>query len=237
MSTSHLVLGFALLGLLASGCANDGSANPAPTVTETVTETPSPPSSDQQGPTDRSTGPWGDPLLLVDGRWLVGEDADIPPTGALITPHSVFACAWRVTDAAGVIVEEATVTNPGGAVVSLQDGDLFESADCIVWEFVDLSAVNSIEPSGGPLYAGDPLLPGTYIVGENIRAGTYSQQADGVSGECGYSLKRPNGVRILEEVSFETTNIGARSRTNEVLDLESGDIFESTCGTWRRWKD
>lgn len=239
MRTGHLVAGFAAVGVLAAGCATDGTASPTPTVTVTETATPADVAQDQPDPATPSTGPWGDPLLLVDGRWLVGEDADIPPTGALLTPDSVYDCSWRVTDANGVVVEEVTVTNPSGAVVSLEDGDLFESVDCTVWRFVDLSEPTNFSLPGGPEDVGEPLLPGTYIVGQNIRAGTYSQRADNVSGECEYSLKRDNGVRVNEIISFETTNIGGRSRTNEVIELENGDIFESTCGTWQRyvWKD
>lgn len=239
MSATHLVLGLSVVGVLAAGCTSNGTAAPAPTVTVTETETPATPGSSRPDPTQPSTGPWGDPLLLVDGRWRVGEDADIPPTGALFTPGAAYDCTWRVTDASGAVVEEVTVTNPSGAFVSLEDGDLFESVDCTVWRFVDLSEPSDFSLPGGPEDVGEPVLPGTYIVGENIRAGTYSQRADSLSGECEYSLKRDNGVRRNEVISFETTNVGGRSRTNEVLDLKNGDIFETTCGSWQRyvWKD
>lgn len=236
MQFKYVTIALAGTAMLTGGCAAEGT--PEPAVTVTVTETPSADSDSGQTAesSQAATGPWGDPLLLVDGRWRVGDNADIPPDGSLLTPFETYDCTWRVTDSAGAVVEEVTVTNPSGAVVPLQDGDLFESVGCTVWRFVDTSQPPSIDVPGEPKDVGDPILPGTYIVGESVPAGTYSQRdIDGPAGRCEYSIKRDNGIRISEIVSFESSNMGARSRTNEVLDLEVGDIFESTCGTWQRY--
>jgi len=230
---------FTLTGtaILAGGCAAEGSPEPAATVT--VTEEP-PAANDNDRTSELSqlaTGPWEEPLLLVDGRWRVGDDADIPPNGSLLTPFEVYKCGWRVTNSSGTVVEEVTVTNPGYAVVFLQDGDLFESVDCTVWRFVDTSQPPPPIDIGERKDLGEPVYPGTYMVGGQIPAGDYSLRGiDEPAGACEYSVKRDNGIRIFEVVSFESTNMGARSRTNEVLELQDGDIFESTCGTWQRYR-
>ena len=223
------------LAMLAGGCAAENT--PQPEVTVTVTERPSPAADISHTPeaSQSETGPWDDPLLIVDGRWRVGEDEDIPPGGLIFTPSEVSRCEWRVTDRSGTVVEEAIVQSRSGAFVALQDGDLFESFRCYVWLFLDdRPAKSGMDESK---HKGASILPGTYIVGENAHAGRYYKIGPvEPEGKCGFSVKRDNGIRILEMASFESSNMGARSFNFGPVILEDGDIFETTCGAWTRAK-
>lgn len=232
---------------MASACT--GNAEPKAAVTVTVTASPEniriDESTDDGGPTpELSRGPWGEPLLIVDGRWLVGVNGDIPPGGIVFTPGEASDCLWRVSDLSGNILEDVAVTNSMGAGVSLQEGDVFESSGCNVWEFYENNTTNvSLLDAlrAGAIKTrevGSPVLSGSYVVGEAIPSGLYAQRAKGANlGPCEFSVSYLANGRYFPERTFKTTNLGVRSTTHEVVELRKGDLFETKgCGVWQRYE-
>jgi len=166
-----------------------------------------------------------------------GQDTD----GLMITPSEVFDCSWRVLDDQGNVIEEVVTTNPSGATVQLRDGDVFESSQCSVWEFYDLSTDSQLpdfDLGGESKDIGQPVGSGTYVVGEAIPSGSYSQVTRaGSLGPCEYSISEKRKGRYVEVLTFSTTNLGSRSPSNVVLDLENGNLYQTDgCGAWQRYE-
>jgi len=232
----------ALVAVLAlGGCSTTVESEPSATVTVTEVPTQQEEPSDDENSSETYFGPWTDKLLIVDGRWLVGDNADIPADGLMITPSEVFDCSWRVLDDQGNVIEEVVTTNPSGATVQLRDGDVFESSQCSVWEFYDLSTDSQLpdfDLGGESKDIGQPVGSGTYVVGEAIPSGSYSQVTRaGSLGPCEYSISEKRKGRYVEVLTFSTTNLGSRSPSNVVLDLENGNLFQTDgCGAWQRYE-
>ena len=227
----------AMSALLLTSCATDGESTPTETVT--VTESPAQAAATPEpSPTDSgpSTGPWPDSNGYRDGRYIVGDGGDIPGQGMIFTPHQVFDCAWRVTDANGEVVEEAFVTHPAGTRVYLRDGDMFESWDCDFWRYADVDGLVNLRYTPDREKLGEPLFPGSYVVGDMIPAGEYFLELPSIpNGPCTYSIKERRKGQYFDELFVSTNNIGLASPTGQTIYLSDGDLFEfEACGTWQR---
>jgi hypothetical protein len=235
-----LIVGTLAAQFALGGCSASPDAQPSATVTVTVTAKPTEPPELEGSATDSNYGPWTDGRLhIVDGRWLVGDDANIPSRGNLITPYGVGDCRWAVFDDQGILIEKVKVRSEASqSIRGLQDGDIVESSGCTVWMVYVSDPTEtplSYEGSGEFKDRGEPVF-GTHVVGDTIPAGEYWQETKGgATGPCEYSIKEKRVGRYWDVADFSSTNLGARSSTDEVITLENGNLFESDgCGVWQR---
>lgn len=234
-----LIVGTLAAQFALGGCSASPDAQPSATVTVTVKPTELP--EFEGSATDSNYGPWTDGQLhIVDGRWLVGDDANIPSRGNLTTPYGVYNCKWAVFDNQGTLIEEVRVTMEASQRIrGLQDGDVVESSGCTVWTVYvpDPTGISaSYEGSGEFKDRGEPVF-GTHVVGDTIPAGRYwLETKGGATGPCEYSIKEKlAGGGYFDVADFSSTNLGARSSTDAAITLENGNLFESEgCGVWQR---
>jgi hypothetical protein len=174
-------------------------------------------------PTDVPTPP----STFGDGKIVVGKDA---AAGTYrVSAPATAACAW--------VLRGATVTHPlrdlvegvvvgGIPTVTLADGDTFTSARCGTWNAVDPTALFK-NPKASVTAA-----PGVWLVGEDIKDGTWSTgnlgETDDPAKLCKWTVTEKIDNNFTTVVSRDVIFSGAGK-----VALTPGQQFESThCGDW-----
>jgi hypothetical protein len=179
------------------------------TILPNPTAAPSPTATPVPLPTFRTFG---------DGTNIIGTD--ILP-GTYRTREGSASCYWARLKGFGGTIDDiiANANTNGPAVVTVAASDKgFEATRCGTWT-TDLSAI--VAP-------GDPLDgDGTYIVGTDLKAGTYRSPA---SDGCYYARLRGFGGTVSDIIANNNTDMGA------IVAIAGSDKgFESTrCGTWTK---
>lgn len=199
------------------------TAMPSPTDVPSEEPEPSDSPTPMPSPTDVPTPP----STFGEGKIVVGKDvaAGTYRVSAVVTE----GCAWALRPADSTrpirgLVEDVLVG--GLPTVTLADGDTFTSKRCGTWDAID--------PAGlfKNANAAVTAKPGVWLVGEDIRAGTWSTADLGATNDptklCKWtvteSLQSNFGTVITRDLIF--------SGTGKVV-LEAGQQFESThCGDW-----
>lgn len=210
------------------------TASPSPTPTDSALPPPSPPPVTGAYPEGR--GPAGDPPLFVDGTWLAGTDM---PAGVWRTTQDaadVYGCEWSITTADGSPADTGVSTGLF-ATVRLEDGDLFTSAGCLVWNY--LGTAYTGEGVGIPTFTkdvGKPVQSGAYIAGRGIPAGEY-KLVNPFDGPCTLTVKYEDRAgEIFTAIEYSSTT-SARALNEVLLTLDRGAIFEADgCGDWQRYR-
>ena len=170
--------------------ATSATANtPAPTDTSaptntpkpTATATPEPTSTDTPLPTDTPSptlAPTTPKLGLGPGTFAVGQEIE-PGLYAGMAGEGLFdSCYWaRLKDVSGAFDEIIANDNAiGQFYIEVLEGDGYLETSC---EIIPIA-----EWPGPPTHIANPM-PGTYIVGRDIAAGTYQGKAgEGVLDSC-----------------------------------------------------
>lgn len=233
----------ALLALPSCTRADDHAESTAPPrATATVPATP----SDAQTNAERTTRFDDENPTVgrsdVDGVWVVAGvdvvpgiyrtvDEQVPDgmNGGILFDES---CAFgQYSDADGgldALIAGGTADG-GRPTVTLSDGQLFRSEHCGAWQLVDEGDLFEA-PDVAPTTVGD----GMWLVGEDLRPGTYRTDAE-FTGEyvegafCGYEVDSTWTDWDAEVLVVEFAGPGP----GEVM-LETGQQFVSSeCGTWR----
>lgn len=248
----------ALVGaLLVSGCTGTETAGPATPSSPSASMTPTAsdstagvatgdPSSTQATSDSQLTtrpgggvvypdgrGPSGPLDLVVDGTWLVGEDIQ---DGRWRITFDDVSCSWSVAGSDNVALE--TGASQGASVtLDLQDGDLFTSSGCIVWNRLGPSNTLSAGPGAFTEKVGKPVMPGTYIAGRGIKTGMYSL-VNPFNGPCEVSVEyEGRDGRVFSVLEYEASNFTTRTVPDLFVELEPGAIFSSDgCGDWQRYR-
>jgi hypothetical protein len=185
------------------------SAPSTPTPTQPPTAPPTPEPTAEPTPSEEFTE-------FFDGTWEVG--VEIPP-GTYRTTDYAFGCYWaRLKNFSGE-VEAINANNFGDGyqVVTITSQDQgFESDDCGDWTS-DLSQVTESDTE---------FDEGTYIVGTDIRPGTY--EADASDGCYWARIKGFKGT-LSEIIANDFSDSG-----NSIVRIRESDAGFTTsgCGTW-----
>ena len=171
---------------------------------------------------------------VIEGSWLVGSD--IPP--ALYTvPVPTTHCMWRVLDSAsGAVIDEGEYAGSGPAAVWLQDGDLFRTQGCLLWQGFSQLTGSRGSPSPPPGRAPDaPVIgDGIAVVGRDARAGRYRSDR-AATGRCEYRVTRRESGRRVTVERFSSTTLARAIPHYLDLMLAPGDEFSTYgCGRWLR---
>jgi len=218
------IVGFAAVALV--GC----EAPPPPTTiskpTASATEHVDPAPSAR--PTILNRGPaHPDRATIIDGSWLIG--ADYPPALYLL-PTAVTRCHWRIVDyTTGALIEEGRYAGPGPAAIWVDDGDLFQSEGCLLWQGYP-QLTGSRDSSVAPMpSSGYPVGDGNWSVGSDIPAGRYRSDRTW-HGPCSYRVDR---LDERDDESYESTGSVRSIPAYLHLTLSKGDRFTTRdCGTW-----
>ena len=173
-------------------------------------------------PTDIPTPP----STFGEGKIVVGKDA---AAGAYRVAAPVASgCVWALKDNGATrvrgLVSEVIVG--GIPTVTLVDGDTFTSKACGTWSAVDPASLFT-NPN-----AGVKAKPGVWLVGEDIKQGTWSTGDLGATNDpaklCKWSVTESLGTNFTTVVTRDVIFSGVGKVT-----LMAGQQFESThCGEW-----
>jgi hypothetical protein len=206
------------------------SASPSPSESSSPSETPSPTPtaepSDSPTPMPSPTDVPTLPSSFDPGRVVIGKDA--APGTYRVDAEVNGACVWalKAKDATTLRSIQSTVIRGGEPTVTLVDGDTFASKGCGSWTAVDPAAL--FANAQAAVTAG----PGVWLVGEDIKPGTWA------TGDLGSSPKLGQLCtwRVTESIDDNFATVVARdlvfSGSGRVV-LTAGQQFESTnCGDW-----
>ncbi len=201
---------------------------PSPTFSDSPTPMPSPTFSDSPTPMPSPTGPTSPPATFTDGSFVGGTDvlAGTYRTTAAVTGGK---CVWILagTGASDGAVIPPIGTPPGGIpTVTLPTGYTLATKGCGTWITVDPTLLFA----NGAAKA--VLTDGVWLVGEEVRPGTYTTQTipPGTIPEklCRWTVSKDVASNFSEIVvrSFVTEGAGK-------VTLTEGEQIESTnCGDW-----
>ena len=200
------------------------SPTPMPSPTDVPSETPAPEPSDSPTPMPSPTDVPTPPSTFGEGKVVVGTDAAAGTyrVGAPVTSGCVWALRGENTRrglASDVLVG-------GIPTVTLADGDTFTSKACGTWSAVDPATLFQ-NPA-----AGVSAKPGVWLVGEDIRFGTWSTGNLGETADptklCKWTVTESLGTNFTTVVTRDLIFSGV----GKVV-LTAGQQFESThCGEW-----
>lgn len=242
--SSAVAMAVALLASLV-GCTPAADDEPLGTPAA-LTTTASPPAAETAAPVGPVTT-FDDAKpsagrIDIDGVWVVAGvdvvpgiyrtvDAQVPDgmNGGILFDRS---CAFgQYSDADGgldALIAGGTADG-GHPTVTLSEGQLFRSEHCGAWQLVD-----EADLFDAPDLAPDTVGDGMWLVGEDLRPGTYRTDAE-FTGEyvegafCGYEVDSTWTDWDAELLVLEFAGPGPGGVT-----LETGQQFVSTeCGTWR----
>jgi hypothetical protein len=173
-------------------------------------------------PTDVPTPP----TSFGEGKVTVGTDA-LAGTYRVTLPVA-SGCVWALSspnndNRTGLGTD---VIVGGIPTVTLVDGDVFVSKKCGTWNAVD--PANLFKNVNAAVSAG----PGVWLVGEDIKAGTWSTANLGETNDpsqiCKWTVTESLGTNWSNTVTRDVIFSG----TGKVV-LTAGQQFESAnCGTW-----
>lgn len=196
------------------------SPTPMPSPTDVPTEEPSDEPTPMPSPTDVPTPP----STFGEGKIVVGKDAAAGSyrVGAPVAS----ACAWALRSDATARGVASDVIVGGIPTVTLADGDTFTSKGCGTWSAVDPAGLFQ-NPS-----AGVTAKPGVWLVGEDIRFGTWSTGDLGATNDptklCKWTVTESLGTNFTTVVTRDLIFSGKGT-----VVLTAGQQFESThCGEW-----
>jgi len=208
------------------------SPSPSPSVTPEPSESPTPMPSPTDVPSDEPT-PMPSPTDLPEPPSTFGE-------GKINVGQDALAGTYRVTlpTASGCVWALSSPNNPtrsglasdlivgGMPTVTLADGDVFVSKKCGTWSAVDPASLFK------NVSAAVSAAPGVWLVGEDIRFGTWSTENLGETNDPSQACK----WTVTESLGTNFTTTVTRglifSGTGTVV-LTAGQQFESThCGDW-----
>ena len=179
------------------------TTTPSPTATPTaIPSTPTPTASPRATPPPTPTATPGPLTRFDDGGYYIGSD--VAP-GRYRTLTDGGKCSWRITDSKSNYIEGSGVT-----IVDLDPSDKdFRSSACGLWE-----------PYAPLVSPGEPVGPGSFVVGEEIAPGRY--RAEGASESCVWA-------RFSD---FRGSESGRSAMT--VVDVQPTDtvFFSVGCGNW-----
>ena len=200
------------------------SDTPTPMPSPTDVPSPEPTASDTPTPMPSPTDIPNPPSSFGEGRIVVGEDA---AAGTYrVTLPAASGCLWVLKSPATAHGATSDVIAGGMPTVTLADGDVFSSKKCGTW--------NAVDP--GSLFknvnAAVVAAPGVWLVGEDIKAGTWSTknlgETDDPSQICKWTVTESLGTNFTTTVVRDLVFSG----TGKVV-LTAGQQFESThCGDW-----
>lgn len=217
------------------------SVTPSPTPSEAPSESPSasamPSPTDAPQPTDApeptpeptDTAAPLPPSEFGDGVVTVGTDVQAG-TYRTTTPVVVGRCAW--------LLQGANTGNPdynlnpdllagGIPTVTMMDGDTFASRGCGTW-----SAVNADELFADPAGARAVLKDGVWLVGEDVRPGTYQTEPQDSAAtplrSCRWTLTESLDSNFTDVIVREYAITGEGK-----VAVAAGQQVESVnCGDW-----
>jgi len=153
---------------------------------------------------------------FYDGTWEIG--VDIPP-GTYRTVFPTDGCYWARLSGFSGELSDIIANNYGSGyqVVTLGKNDTaFESSDCDDWTS-DLSQVTESDTE---------FDDGTYIVGTDIRSGTYrSSEGDG----CYWARLKGFGGTLNEIIANDYLSGSPATVTIKASDT---GFTSNDCGTW-----
>lgn len=219
---------------LASGSA---STAPGPAVSARASESPpseSPPTS-AASVARPGRGPFHPERAdIIEGSWLIGVDY---PPALYSVPIAATHCGWRVVDnASGVVIDEGDYSGPGPATVWLQDGDLFQTEGCLLWQgYPQLTGSRgSPEPIESAALSGKAIRDGVVKIGSTVAAGRYRADRR-AAGECSFSVTRTDDhghTTVIEE--FHSSSLARAIPHYLDLFLQAGETFTTHgCGDWQ----
>jgi len=225
-----------ILALLASGCGSAPGAVDSPgSPTQALPPvSPDPVTSSQARQLHRGPA-HPERTTVIDGSWLIGTDY---PPALYLVPVPVSRCTWRVVDySTGALIEEGSYAGPGPAAIWVEDGDLFQSEGCLLWQgYAQLTGARTAgspaAPSAGTaagMSSARSVGDGAWTAGVGIPAGRY--RSDRASfGACAFQVDRAGAG------DDEAYRSSSRSRSIPAyldLRLAAGDILTTTgCGDW-----
>jgi len=222
------------------------SPSPSPSVTPEPSESPTPMPSPTDVPSDEPT-PMPSPTdVPSDEPTPMPSPTDLPEPpstfgeGKINVGQDALAGTYRVTlpTASGCVWALSSPNNPtrsglasdvivgGMPTVTLADGDVFVSKKCGTWSAVDPASLFK------NVSAAVSAAPGVWLVGEDIRFGTWSTENLGETSDPSQACK----WTVTESLGTNFTTTVTRglifSGTGTVV-LTAGQQFESThCGDW-----
>ena len=221
------LIAIVLTAVLVVGCAEgDASGAPTPvgtpvptanvpTVTSEATPGEEPVESPKTSPAAAATPePSSAFTTIEEGQWVVGED--VKP-GTYRTREASDGCYWaRLKGFGGALTDIIANENANGpTIVTIAKTDKgFESTGCATWT-TDLSAIP---------FEGD----GTYIVGTDLKAGTYANSP--VGDNCYWARLKNFGGTLTGVLA----NDNASGRAIVTIKKSDKGFTTSGCGTWKK---
>ena len=198
------------------------SPTPMPSPTDVPSEKPSDSPTPMPSPTDVPTLP----TSFGEGKITVGKDAAAGSyrTDAPVAKGCVWALKAKGTTTVRGLVADAVVG--GIPTVTFADGDTFASKGCGTWSAVDPATLFT-NPS-----AGVTAKPGVWLVGQDIRFGTWTTADLGAEPDptklCTWTVTESLGTNFTTVVTRDLIFSGSGKVT-----LVAGQQFTSThCGEW-----
>ncbi|MBU6244138.1 MAG: hypothetical protein KGP12_02870 [Actinomycetales bacterium] len=173
---------------------------------------------------------------VIDGSWLIGSDY---PPALYMVPVPVSHCTWRVVDySTGAVLEEGEYAGPGPAAIWVEDGDLFQSEGCLLWQgYPQLTGTRATADPAAPQAVpsvGASIEDGTWTVGKDAAAGRYRSDR-AATGACAYQVDREGG---RDDESYRSSSTSRSIPAYLDLRLQDGDVLTTKgCGAWTRVPD
>ena len=226
-----------LLVMMASGCsAASVSTLPSVSATSDTTVGASAPVTGAPGGSLHRGQAHPERATVIDGSWLIGSDF---PPALYMVPVPVSHCTWRVVDYSnGAVIEEGEYAGPGPAAIWVEDGDLFQSEGCLLWQgYPQLTGTRATAAPASPSTApssGASIADGTWTIGKGSAAGRYRRDR-AATGACAYQVDRKGG---RDDESYRSSSTSRSIPAYLDLRLEDGDVLTTKgCGTWTRVPD